>query len=406
MGTTALAKTMLKSRTPLARLRAPGMVLAAFFLISGLHCSNGPSEPTGGGRVVWRAPGKGVGVMASSDATTAFFGTFDGELELVAVDKLNGKVRWRARTGVFDRFAFGDNTVAANDVVAVPAIDILAYDKSDGRFRWRFRPADDDEPGRSYLATSVDMIFAGSLFGRLFAVDASTGALRWQTQLPGSEVMTFSPTLNDGLVFVGLKHFVNPPTGGLAAVDQVSGELRWVKDFLPSYPGAVSGCLGAAVFQGNNVLAASEDGTIYALDRQSGAVRWTAPRVHPIPPEPGGGYGDNRSLGVVGDVVVVSSATGIIVGLNAATGSELWRINPRSGSPSGHVISTDGKLAFFTASGRVFAVDAQTGAIRWNLGGGIGDDPYFGVGFFSTPLVDGPNIYLPGETGLYALRKD
>lgn len=398
---------MLKSRTTLSRLRAVGTALAgSFFLMLGLNCANGPSEPTDDGRVVWRAPGKGTGIMASSDATTAFFGTFDQELELVAVNKSDGQVRWRARTAVFDRFAFGFNTVVTTDVVAIAAGDVLAYDRSSGSFRWMFQPSGLDYPGRHLLASNGAVIFAPSTSGRVYAIAASTGQLQWQVQLADAEATTFGPTVTDGLLFIGVKRWVNPPTGGLAAIDQGTGEVRWMKDFLPSYPGALSGCLGGAVFHGGNVLAASEDGTIYALDRQSGAVRWTAPKVHPIPPEPGGGYGDNRRLGVVADVVVATSNTGVIVGLNAGTGSEIWRINPRSGSPSGSFVSTDGKLAFFTASGRVFAVDALTGAVRWQLGGGIGDDPYFGVGFFSTPLVDGANLYLPGETGLYALRKD
>lgn len=48
-------------------------------------------------RVIWRVEGRGVNKVPSADATTVYFGTVDHEL--LAIDKLNGSVRWRRSTG-------------------------------------------------------------------------------------------------------------------------------------------------------------------------------------------------------------------------------------------------------------------------------------------------------------------
>lgn len=362
-------------------------------------CGSTPSAP-GTERVLWRVEGRGSHVTPSVDATTVYFGSIDHEL--LAIEQSSGAVRWRRNTGVTSAWTEGFNTVVAGDIVAMGDIDVYAYDRRTGQPAWVFRAADDDETGTNTLVSDGVTLFAPSFNNRMYAIDAGTGAQRWLTQLPGdNQSSSFNPTLRDGYVYVGIKRFGIPTTGALAALDAMTGAIRWVREFDASYPGALYGCLGRAAFHGANVIAAVEDGRIYALDRVTGATRWIAPRVHPIPPEPGGGYGDKRPLVVVGDIVVAGSDRGIVVGLDAATGLERWRW--RQAGSTMAPFTSDGQSAFVRiAGGELIALDASTGVVRWREGAGGMDR---GGTFASGAIAVGDRLYVSGFDGYYALRR-
>lgn len=294
---------------------------------------------------------------------------------------------------------FGDNTVLAADVVAMGDVDIYAYDRATGTRRWTFVASDLDETGRSALVTDGETIYASSLFGKVYAIAASSGQLRWVTPLDadGTQPSTFGPTLYEGVVYVGLKRFGRiPQTGALAALDAATGRVLWQHEFLPENPGQYSGCFGGAAVIGSSVIVAAEDGRVYALDRQTGDVRWIAPRIHQLPPE--GPYNDERPLTATSTTVVVGSSIGTLVGLDANTGTEVWRNALNEGSISPTMVN-DGRDVFLVVS-RFVSVDARTGKIRWATRG-----PGESSEYWRSPALAGDRLYVSGETGFYALRK-
>lgn len=362
-------------------------------------CGSTPSAP-GSQRVLWRVEGRGWHVTPSVDATNVYFGSIDHEL--LAVDQASGAVRWRRNTGAEGPYTLGYSTLVVGNLIVIGDADVYAFDRRTGAPRWMFRPPELDYTGRGQLAVSGGIIYTGSNLNRVFAIDAATGSERWRVQLPGDDRSSaFHPTTHDGMVFAGIKRFGIPTTGALAALDAETGAIRWVREFDAGYPGAIYGCLGGAVFHGANVIVAVEDGRIHALDRVTGATRWIAPRVHPIPPEPGGGYGDKRPLVVVGDIVVAGSDRGILVGLDAATGLERWRW--RQAGSTVAPITDDGQSAFVRiGGGELIALDAGTGVVRWREGaGGMGR----GGTFASSPIAVGDRLYAAGFDGYYALRR-
>jgi outer membrane protein assembly factor BamB len=371
-------------------------------------CRHEPTGTIGGDRVLWHVdvPGVGSGVRPSFDATTVYFG--DRAHHLVAVDKATGRVRWRQATGMGGPETAGSSTVVAGETVAMGDVDIYGFDRATGAPLWVFRPPDLDETGSyQYLVTDGATIYAGSLWGRVYAIDARSGQQRWVTPLPGdastpagSPTLTAgSPTLAEGVVFIGIWRRTNPGTGGLAALDATTGRILWVREFQPEAPGQSSACQWPPAISGPDVIASADDGRIYALDRTTGAVHWVAPRVHRLPPD--GPYGDHRPLVVAGSVVVAGSTTGLVVGLDAATGATRWTSTANDGSVV-FQLATNGRLVFAThLASSLAAFDVETGTLRWRLWPDYDNERYT-----SAPAADGDRVYANRTDGFFAVRAE
>lgn len=105
----------------------------------------------------------------------------------------------------------------------------------------------------------------GTLNGQVIALDATTGAEKWQVKVP-NEVIS-APAIAQGLVFVRTND------GRVSALSVETGERRWFWTHeLPSL--TVRG--NAPVVAGPGVLfAGSDDGTLTALSANDGRPLWT-----------------------------------------------------------------------------------------------------------------------------------
>jgi outer membrane protein assembly factor BamB len=106
----------------------------------------------------------------------------------------------------------------------------------------------------------------------------------------------------------------------------------------------------------NRVYFASDDGIVHALDRMTGAERWTT--TLDAPSRRGPVAADGR-LYLVTD-------SGAPMALDPATGRTLWKSSSSYDSPS--EVASDGSAIYFgTGEGFLVAVDAASGAERWRL---------------------------------------
>lgn len=384
-----------RARSASRLLLSPTLFAPLVLIVLSQACGGGPIDPGAHSRVIWKVEGSGANLQAAFDSGSVFFAS--AYHEVIAVDRASGQVRWRRRTGAMSSQTEGNNVVLAGNTVVVGDIDLYAFDRHAGDSRWTFAPPY-AQPGFYANATDGETIYAGSPEGLLFAIDAATGALRWQAQVPGDTAITaaFSPTYHGGMVFVGVKTFGSPvATGGLAAFQAATGEMVWFRSFAPELPGQGSGCLGGAVFHGSFVIAASDDGRIYGIERETGDIRWTAPRVHPVPP-----YNDTRYLAVSDDRVIATSNHVIVVGLDAATGREVWK-RSFTGMGSLYPPAVDNQAIYVAgAGGPLVSLRVADGTTRWQfqLTPPRGDS-------WVTPVVDGDRVYVPElEKGFYALR--
>ena len=148
--------------------------------------------------------------------------------------------------------------------------------------------------------------------------------------------------------------YVASADGEVAAFDRNSGDTLWEVDLETSLSGGV-GVYEDALFLG------SSDGYVLKLDASSGALTWSTPVRGEIlsPPQSNG------------KVVVVQTNDGKLQGLDFATGKLLWTYD--SNIPvltvrgtSSPIVHNDQVYAGF-ANGRVLALNANTGAIVWEV---------------------------------------
>src|ERR1700691_4813277 len=144
-------------------------------------------------------------------------------------------------------------------------------------------------------AVAGGMVYFGSTDRNLYAVDAASGTLKWKFRTQGR--VTSSPAISDGMVYI------ESYDGNFYAVDAAGGKEKWrfqtagerrfaAKHLHGSQPAAETMpdpfdvYLSSAAVVGGSVYFGSGDGNVYALDAQSGNLKWkfaTGDVVHVSP---------------------------------------------------------------------------------------------------------------------------
>jgi outer membrane protein assembly factor BamB len=256
------------------------------------------------------------------------------------------------------------------------------------------------------LANGVIVGSNSSGKGGLFAVDASTGQLRWKLATSNS---TGESPASDGTIAV-----VAWTRGTvLASYSLADGRLAWTKPF-EMVPG------GVPIVSGDTVIAQGSDGFVYAFDLASGAERrkrqyarlkpdctaaqpaladgvlYLATGIgHPAGDKndyflhaidvgtgeerwrynPLSKYPDNygaclRQIVVVGDTVVATSDE-YLYGIDRTTGRQKYRVETREEKSAAtfYGLVASGDRVFAVSDHQFWAIEARTGRTAWSLPG-------------------------------------
>lgn len=213
------------------------------------------------GRVLWRAAGGDVISGAPAVAGGAVvFGSYDGHVRAVAAR--DGKLRWDVDT----RGAVVSDVVAAggNVLVGTRSYELWAIDAASGAEDWRryvwfswIESPPAVRGGVAYHGTSDAL--------RVFAV-ALDGRRIWEAEVPGWSWAR--PAVTESTVFVatvGSDSQVSPRQGALLALDRRSGAVRWsVPAARP--PAGEWGFAAGPVVAGGRVIAADLAGRVLAFE--------------------------------------------------------------------------------------------------------------------------------------------
>lgn len=292
--------------------------------------------------------------------------------------------------------------VVVGGIVAMGDLDIHGFDRASGARRYRFRPQDGYYPGLFRLETDGQVIYAGSPSGRVYAIDGITGLPRWTTIVANdNNTSVFDPTVYQGAVYVCVQHFTNPASGGLVALDASSGRQLWSRDFPPEPPPYRNGgCSGKARVSADIVIGVSAYGYAYGLDRKTGEIRWTIPRLSNLPPGLPVPDLDLRPLALQGSVIVLGSTSGFVTAYDVSTQRELWRGRANRGSVTYSLAVDSNNVYALHDGGQIAAFRLSDGKLLW-----IAGDGQSGGEFSYSPAVDVDVLYAGGYNGLYALRK-
>ncbi|HET9672280.1 MAG TPA: PQQ-binding-like beta-propeller repeat protein, partial [Actinomycetota bacterium] len=186
--------------------------------------------------------------------------------------------------------------------------------------------------------------------------------------------------------------YVADVDGGVTALELTSGEQRWTVDVGTTVAGAVT--VDGGRLYVSTIGSRTEPSAVVSLDARTGEELWRTGE-------------DDEVAGLVstpvlaGDALVVLEATGVL-SLDPSDGAVRWRtdvVNPVRNPPfpfqgtATPTVAADGDVVVAVdASGRVFALEAASGTVRWDH---ALNDP----SLLSLPLLAGEQVLVPTDQG-------
>jgi outer membrane protein assembly factor BamB len=252
---------------------------------------------------------------------------------------------------------------------------VAAYDLATGKQLWQegveapytMNPAATGHgPGpKSTPAIAAGRVFTLGISGILSAHDLNTGKLLWRKNPPPAppEFGTAMSPLVDGsnvIAFLGGSN-----AGALTAVDAASGAVKWEwKGDGPAYSSPVIGTFGGT----RHVIVQSQN-RLVSVDASNGQLLWELPIKTP--------YEQNSVTPlIVGDLVIYAGLENPTVALRLARTGNKWTATPawRNESVSMYMSSpaVNGSTLFGLSNknrGQFFAIDTASGKTLWTTRG-------------------------------------
>lgn len=277
--------------------------------------------------------------------------------------------------------------------------EVVAVDKATGQLRWRAPTGVTGGLFPFTLGFNVVLASGSAVIGDqdVFAFDATTGAQRWTFRPADGAQPGMGRLSTDGMTI-----FAGSPEGELFAIDAQSGNLRWSARVPGDSASAYDPLLGrGVVYVQVKRFTNPATGALVAYDAATGATRW----VHEFLPETAGQY-----AGCVGDAalyrgtVITSIEDGRVFALDTATGATVWaasrihQLPPAGGWNDLRRVAVAGdNVVAGSSTGTVVGYDAATGSERWRA------SPVGEISVLSVPATDDSSAYVNFAADLVAL---
>ncbi len=240
---------------------------------------------------------------------------------------------WSANVGKGEgRIGVRQAPAVADGRVYAAAVEggVHALDLQTGKQVWEYTPAKEKKKAKLRLSggpgVGEGLVVIGTLDGQVIALDASNGSEKWRARVPGEIIA--APAVAQGLVFVRSNDgrttalagpgvlFIGNDDGTLAALAMQDGRPLW-EQTIGTPEGRtelerMADVVGAPVLEGNNLYVTSFKNQTLAIEGPSGRPLWS--RDH------GGGGG----LAVSSGHVVVTDGKGTVYGLDKTSGAAMW----------------------------------------------------------------------------------
>lgn len=220
---------------------------------------------------------------------------------------------------------------------------VFALEADTGDVRWARRQ-------RSYIASTPAIagprVYVTSMDGMFTAYRVNDGLKTFEFSTDGSPIES-SPLVLDDLAYFGAWN------GRLYALDLRTGRPRWTFQ-------AADDIKGSAVLAAGRIVVGDYAGNVYAVNPRTGALAWRY----------GGGRRFYGGAGYSDGVLVIGDVGGAVIALDARTGAERWRRSTNGEYVYSSPAIARGTVYIGSYGGTFHALDLRTGAERWSFDAG------------------------------------
>jgi len=305
-------------------------------------------------------------------------GTF-ADKWLAARSLLNNSFAWWFDMGgelTVPPLVFGNWVVTGNRNGKIYKIDAVT-----GKPAWELQF---DSFSQKKIGRSGNLLFVATTTQSVYAIDQLSGQVKWVYDAGKPDRMTIQsgvgPLAIDDRVFIGTAE------GEIHCVSADQGKLLW-KFAIPSRMGRFSDVVGELTYANGQLLYARNDGLVVNLDISGDDRRivWQSEQSAITTSS----YRDGKLfLGLLnGDVVM----------LDAKSGNKIWKFS--GGKPVQMVLPGEQTLLAVSSSGLLYGLESGSGALRWY------DD--VGSRVAASPMVLAKEVLVStGMRAIYGYRLD
>lgn len=241
-------------------------------------------------------------------------------------------------TAVSSTIYFAGRTTSSDGSIGPGTL--YALDASSGSVRWSTSVGMMDG---IHATAAVGAVYATGASGAIMALNPTDGSVRWQAK--GHNAADGQPVADDAALYIGSSggSFTHAYVDAYRATD---GKALWERDL------GVDQAPNLALAQG--ILYVGTQNSLTALRPADGSVVWTISLPWAAPPPC-----------IIGDTVYLNDF-GDVRAFNAADGSLKWHYAPASRWPMGDVSVSGTAGLVYAGNGPVLsALNASSGAVAW-----------------------------------------
>ena len=200
-----------------------------------------------------------------------------------------------------------------------------------------------------------------------------------------------APAIGEGYLIVAGQtlagRLFSPATNSVVKLDIETGNIIW------RFDGARGGqYIEGGAISGGTFVIGNSNGSVYALDTDTGELKWTLETGHRVWATPL----------IVEDTVYIGSMDRNLYALSLSDGTVLWKFSAQGAFASTPALQ-DGILYIGTFGNRVYAIDADDGTEVWRFPAEKPGDSWF----WGSPAVDGDAVYAVDVKGtVYKLNAE
>lgn len=263
-------------------------------------------------------------------------------------------------------------------LVATSSQNLLKFQASSGQEIWSIRLP---SPAGAAPTVARNMVFVGTMSGELIAFDLFNGTTLWTVSV--GNTIESSPVFAEGRVLV------KDTADVLHVLDATDGSEIWRHQrATPEY--FMMKNAGSVLVSEGEVFVGFADGHLIALQLETGDLLWGVD----LSADKDRLVDVNHTPILRGDQIIAASYSGGVFSLDRVSGEITWRTPLTNVS---HIREHQGYLYAALASGRVVALDADTGKETWGF--------KFSSALPAHLLVYGPYLIVTTSESTYLLDR-